>query len=146
MFTQTTITINEGVGLARLISAIKKGFGILPFKLNHRLNRQLAKLTESEKSMQEAQTSILKGMLGEEKFEELAKDNTPIATALKETELKDFNELLLKELEGEITVGLLSESFEDLIGNPDLEASVGDNLSGLISFFEEKVWNKTENA
>lgn len=144
MFIQKTITISEGVGLARLISEVKMGFGVIPFKLNHRLNRQLSKLSESEKSMQDAQTSILKGILGEEKFKDLAKDNTPIVDALTKTELKDFNELLQKELGAEITVGLLSESFEDLIGNPDLEASVGDNLSGLISFFEERVWDQIE--
>ncbi len=144
MFIQKTITINEGVGLARLISEVKKGFGVIPFKLNHRLNRQLSKLAESEKGMQEAQTSILKEMLGEEKFEELAKDNTPLSEALTEGQIKDFDELLSKELNGEISVSLLSESFEDLVGNPDLEPSVGDNLSGLMSFFEERVWNQTE--
>ena len=83
-------------------------------------------------------------MLGEEKFEELAKDNSPLSEALTEGQIKDFDELLSKELNGEISVSLLSESFEDLVGNPDLEPSVGDNLSGLMSFFEERVWNQTE--
>jgi hypothetical protein len=138
MFVNATITLNEALGLADLVSSIKKGFGILPFKFGYRLNRQLSKLESFNKSFNDTRSLALKTILGDEKFEELAAKNTPINEALSPDQMSDFTEIINKELESEVSVELLSESLEDLIGNPDLEASVLDRLSNLIAFMEEK--------
>ncbi len=142
MFNEVKITINEGIGLARLISGIIDGFDIMPFQLNHRLNRQLTKLAPAEKEMGEAKIAVLKQLIGEEKFQKAAEKDLPLAEALNKKQQKEFEELFQKELHSEVTVGLLSQTFEDVVGNPEISTEVANKISAVIEFLDDKVWSK----
>lgn len=142
MFNEVKITINEGVGLARLINDVIKGFDIMPFQLNHRLNRQLTKLSVAEKEMGEAKTAVLKQLIGEEKFQKAAEKDLPLAKALTKSQQAEFEDLFHKELQSEITVGLLSQTFEDIIGNPEIDTEIANKISAVLEFLDKKVWSK----
>ncbi len=144
MFKEVKLKLKNAVGLTRLIESIMEGFENMPFKLHHRLNRQLTKLASADKELGDAKTSTIKGLVGDEKFEKLAQKNTPINEALNKTQLKKFEETMDKEMESEITVGLLTESFEDLVGNPDLPNEVSNAISAIILFLEENSWGDSK--
>ena len=145
MFKEVTIKLNDGVGLARLISDIIGGFEEMGFKLNYRLNRQLTKLGTADKKLAEAKTEIVKKLVTEKKFEKLVAENTPINEALTKKQFEKFNELLDEELQSEITVGLLSESFEGLIGDDKLPTHLANTLSAVLQFFEQLIWNSEDS-
>ena len=142
MFKNKTITLNEALGLSGLIRKVKEGFDIIPFKLDYRLNRQLTKLDSADKELGEIKISVLKELIGEDKLSDMIKENTPISDILSEGQMKEFTDLMNKELQNDIEIGLLTESFEDLIGNPSLESKVSNALSALMEFYEENVWKE----
>lgn len=141
MFKQTTITVTNGIRLANLISSILDGFDIIPFQLSWRLNRQLKELNPLEKKIAQAKVDALTELVGEEKFRELAEANTHLSEALNEEQMKAYDEVMGGELSSEVTVGLLSESFESFIGNAELEATLANTVVAVLGFYEDTVWN-----
>ncbi|MBL4880659.1 MAG: hypothetical protein JKX82_04970 [Oleispira sp.] len=144
MFVEKKLKLNEAMGLVEIIQEVKSEFHIIPFKLNHRFNRQLAKLSSATKEAGEIKSKSLEAVLGEEAYQKAVEKSQQLSEVMTEGQLKEYVGLMAEEMESEITVGLLSASFEDLIGNPDLDKKVADQLSVLVGFHEELVWNVAE--
>lgn len=144
MFKNVTIKLGEAFELLNTIDRAIASVDVLPFKLGHRLNRQYTKLSETSKLVQEARIASLEGVLGKEELEKVQSE-TPTAKIdeiLKEEQMTEFNELFARELESDFTAELLSESFEELVPDGELNKNATMALSSILLFFEErKVWD-----
>lgn len=145
MFKKVKITLGEASSLAGLINVAVNKVDILPFKLAHRLNRQLGKLSEVDSKLSEGQQEALKSVLGEDAYTELQEsgENKKIADVMTEEQQADYIEMLEKESKSEYDAELLSESFEDLIPDGEFDRDAVMALSAVVLFFEDKgVWSE----
>lgn len=145
MFKKVKITLGEASSLAGLINVAVNKVDILPFKLAHRLNRQLGKLSEVDSKLSEGQQEALKSVLGEDAYTELQEsgENKKIADVMTEEQQADYIEMLEKESKSEYDAELLSESFENLIPDGEFDRDAVMALSAVVLFFEDKgVWSE----
>lgn len=143
MFKKVTITLGEASSLARLINVAVSKVDILPFKLAHRLNRQLGKLSEVDAKIGEGQQEALKAILGEEAYTKLQEsgESKQIRDIMTDGQQADYIEMLDKEAKSEFDAELLSDSFEDLIPDGEIDRDAVMALSAVVLFFEENgVW------
>ena len=143
MFVKVKIKLGEADGIRSTVESIINQIDVMPFKLAHRMNRQIVKLAPVSQLIEDARSSSIESVIGKEVLEEIkaSSEDKKLTDVMSEEQLKEFSELFSKELEAEYEAELLSDSFEDLIPEDSLKKSAALQLSSLVSFFEEKkIW------
>jgi len=98
MFVKKTIKLGEADGVSNIIHGIINQIDIMPYKLAHRLNRQLTKLANVSRVVNEARQSSIESVIGKEAFEEIKQSGedkklTDIMTEDQLFQRKQLNEM-----------------------------------------------------
>lgn len=146
MTVEKIVSINLALGIADTLVALRDSVDILPFKISNRIDRQLTKLAPADKARGEAVQATVKSIVGDKKYEKLVADKAQISDALTEKQLVTYNKMMAKELEAEVTVGLLSESFVKLIEDMSFNKELTQRIIALTNYYDANVWNPVEEV
>ena len=149
MFVKKTIKLGEADGVSNIIQGIINQIDVMPYKLAHRLNRQLVKLAKVGELIEEARSSAIESVIGKEAFEEIktSSEDKKLTDVMTEEQLKEFSELFNKEMQADYDADLLNQSFEEFIPDEAIDRNVAVNLSALVTFYEENgAWEENNEV